>query len=366
MAKRMSIMVAILALVFGGIFWFLGYFKPKMVNAYFSSFQPPPAAVSATEAITSQRRPFLSSTGSVIAVEEVTITSEVAGIIKNIHFKSGTEARKSTVLVELDKSIDEAELKGMKASARLAQANYDRDKQLLARKAVSSINFETSLAELRNAQAQVESQEARIEKKSIRAPFAGTLGIRQVDQGEYLKAGTPIVTLQALDQVYVNFSLPEQFVSQVETGQKVEIEVAAWPEVIFSGQVHAIDARISQSTRNLQVQAIFDNPERKLRPGMFAEISLITGEAKNIVTVPESAIDAKLYGTSVFIINETKDDKDQPQLTVERRYVETGLTENRQVEVISGLKPGDKVVTAGQLKLQNGSRIVIDNSVQLN
>ncbi len=373
MLKRMIIMVLTLTILFGGMFWFLGYFKPKMINQHFANFQPPPATISSATATTSSRIPFLESTGSVVAVQEVVVTSEVAGPIQSINFKSGQDVEAGTLLVKLDTSVDQAELKGLIASGKLAEANFKRDKQLIERKAVSSLNYETSIAGLRNAEANIESQKATINKKSIRAPFGGKLGLRKIDLGEYLQAGTPIVSLQALDQVYVDFSLPEHNFSQVKIGQTALIKVAAWPEKEFSGVITAIDARISEATRNFTIQATIDNPDHALLPGMFSEVRLITGQPKALVTVPEQAVERKLYGTSVFVISESTPESPTseasnpgPVLTVERRYVKTGLSIDGHIEITSGLESGEQVVVAGQLKLQNGSRVVINNTVELN
>lgn len=373
MLKRMTIMVLILAIIFGGMFWFLGYFKPKMVNQYFSSFQPPPVNVSSATATVNSRIPFLDSTGSVVAVQEVVVTSEVAGPVQSINFKSGQDIKAGELLVKLDTSVDQAELKGLIASGKLAEANFKRDKQLIARKAVSSLDYETSVAGLRNAEANIESQKATINKKSIRAPFSGKLGIRKINLGEYLQAGTPIVSLQALDNVYVDFHLPEHNFSQVKIGQTALIKVAAWPEREFSGVVTAIDARISEATRNFTVQASIENPDHALLPGMFSEVKLITGQPRELVTVPEQAVERKLYGTSVFVISESTSEspdsegqKAETVLTVDRRYVQTGLSIGGYIEITSGLKNGEQVVVAGQLKLQNGSRVVINNTVELN
>jgi RND family efflux transporter MFP subunit len=369
MLKRMSIMIIILSIVFGGIFWFLGYFKPMMVNQYFSNFQPPPATISSAYAEKTSRTPFLESIGSVVAVQEVIVTSEVAGLIKSIKFVSGQNVKAGDRLIKLDTAVDKAELKGLIASGKLAEANFKRDKQLIERKAVSSLDYETSLAGLHNAEANIESQKATIRKKSIRAPFNGKLGIRKVDLGEYLQAGSPIVSLQALDQVYVNFTLPEQHFSKVAVGQVSKVKVAAWKGREFTGKVSAIDARINEATRNFTIQVTIDNQDHALLPGMFSEIRLITGTPRELVTVPEHAVDPKLYGTSVFVISENTsktEDKTETMLTVERRYVQTGLSLNGNIEITSGLKAGERVVTAGQLKLQNGSRVVINNTVKLN
>ena len=365
MLKRMSIMIIILAIIFGGIFWFLGYFKPMMVNQYFSNFQPPPATVSSAYAENSSRTPFLESIGSVVAVQEVVITSEVAGIIQSIEFSSGQTVKAGQSLVKLDTAVDQAELKGLIASGKLAEANFKRDKQLIERKAVSSLDFETSTAGLRNAEANIERQKATIRKKSIRAPFDGKLGIRKVDLGEYLQAGSSIVSLQALDQVYVNFTLPEQHFSKVAIGQVSKVKVSAWEEREFTGKISAIDARISEATRNFTIQVTIDNADHALLPGMFSEVRLITGTPRELVTVPEQAIDPKLYGTSVFVISENNENAEST-MTVERRYVQTGLSQGGYIEITSGLKAGEQVVTAGQLKLQNGSKVVINNTVELN
>ena len=365
MLKRMSIMIIILSIVFGGIFWFLGYKKPMMVNQYFSNFQPPPATVSSAYAENASRTPFLESIGSVVAVQEVIITSEVAGLIQSIEFSSGQKVKAGQSLVKLDTAVDQAELKGLIASGKLAEANFKRDKQLIERKAVSSLDFETSTAGLRNAEANIERQKATILKKSIRAPFNGKLGIRKVDLGEYLQAGSSIISLQALDQVYVNFTLPEQHFSKVAIGQVSKVNVSAWKEREFTGKISAIDARINEATRNFTIQVTIDNTDHALLPGMFSEVRLITGTPRTLVTVPEQAIDPKLYGTSVFVVSESKKD-DETILTVERRYVQTGLSLGGYIEITSGLKAGEQVVTAGQLKLQNGSRVVINNTVELN
>lgn len=367
MAKRMTIMVIILAIVVGGIVWFFAFFKPKMINNFFAHMTPPPATVATSEAKQVEWQSLRTAIGTVAATQQITVTTEVAGKVQKISFKSGDPIKQGSVLVQLDTDVDKADLKGFEASAELAQANFKRDQKLLERRATSATDFETTQAQLRNAEAKVESQKAVISKKTITAPFDGTLGIRQVSLGEYLQPGTAIVSLQALDKVYVNFNLPEQDFSAVKTGQKVEVRVPAFPGRTFSGVVTAIDARVDENTRNFTVQGTFDNPDHALRPGMFADVTLVTGAPEMVITVPESAIDAKLYGTSVFVVNNAgkKDAQGHPILTVERQYVVTGETREHQVRITKGLKPGTQVVTAGQLKLQNGSQVVINNDVQL-
>ncbi len=358
MAKRMFLMILILGALLGPLYWFVAIFKPQMMAQYFATMRMPPSSIEATMAAEKRWQPVEGANGTVVAVQEVMVTTEVEGLVKAVLFQSGQSVSEGDLLLQQETSIDEADLKGLQASERLAQANHERDLQLFERKAVSSLNVETSLAELRTTQARVESQKARIRQKSVRAPFSGKLGLRQVNLGEYLSTGQAIVSLQQLDKVHINFSLPEQRFAQVKTGQKVVVQVGAWPGREFVGTVTAIDTRISETTRNFIVQATLANADHALRPGMFANVLLHTGAPRQVIVVPEAAIDAKLYGTSVFVISQTTD-AEPPKITVERRYVQTGLNQQGEVEIITGLKAGERVVTAGQLKLQNGSEVVI-------
>ncbi len=363
----MTIMVIILALVVGGMVGYFSYLKPYFIKQYFANMTRPPEAVATATARNQNWAPYYDATGTVHARQQIQVTTEVAGEVQDIRFKSGATVKKGDVLIQLDADVDKADLKGLEANRQLARANFNRDRKLLERRVASATDFETSQAQLRSSEAKVESQKAVISKKTITAPFDGVLGIRQVSYGEYLQPGTPIVSLQALKQVYVNFTLPEQAFSEVKTGQQVQVQVPAYPNRTFDGTVTAVDARVDEQTRNFTVQATFDNADHALRPGMFADVRLLTGEPRPALTVPESAIDAKLYGTSVFLVKsgQGKDKQGRPVLTVERQYVVTGKTRNNQVEILKGLKAGDQVVTAGQLKLQNGTHVVINNSVKL-
>ena len=361
----MTLMVVILVLAIGGLVAWFSFVRPYFIGQFFAHFQRPPESVATARAEMRQWTPRFEATGSVHAEQQIQVTTEVAGKVKTIDFDSGASVKKGDVLVQLDADVDKADLKGLEASQQLAKSNFERDRKLLARNVASATDFENSQAQLKSAEARVESQKAVISKKTITAPFNGVLGLRQVSYGEYLQPGAPIVTLQALDQVYINFTLPEQDFSKVRSGQKVQVQVAAYPNRTFDGTVTAVDARIDEQTRNFAVQGTFNNPDHALRPGMFADVTLLTGAPQAVLTVPESAIDAKLYGTSVFLVKHGKDKQGKPQLTVERQYVETGPTRNNEVEITQGLKPGDEVVTAGQLKLQNGSQVVINNSVKL-
>jgi membrane fusion protein (multidrug efflux system) len=362
----MIIMIIILAAVFGSTFYFLGIALPELITTSIQNQPRPPVTVSTATVNTESWQPFFDAVGDVEAAQEIVVTTEVEGTIKEIAFRSGAEVASGDLLVELDTEVDRAELTGLRASAQLAQTNFDRDEKLLKRNVSSASDYETSRAELANARAAVAAKEAVIRKKRIVAPFDGVLGIRRVSLGEYLNPGTEIVTLQALDPAFVNFSLPERALDQVGEGQVVQARVSSYPDRVFTGSVTAIDPRVDEQTRNFTVQANFDNADKTLRPGMFADVRLLTGEPVEVVTVPRTAVETKLYGTSVFLVVAAQNEGGDDALTVERRYVETGLERENTMEITSGLVPGDKVVTAGQLKLQNGSRVTVDNSVELN
>ena len=363
MWKRMAIAIVVLGAVFGGTFYFLGVVRPQMMAQYFASMKPPPVVVSATEVSTAQWQPFVESVGTVKAEHEVELTTEVPGVIRTIRFESGQRVRAGEVLVELDTTEDEAVLRGLEAALDLARANYERDLQLRERKVASSLDFETSRANLASAEANVAAQKARIAKKTLRAPFDGEIGIRKVSPGQYLQPGTPIATLLGRETVYVDFSVPEHWAGRIHPGLAVEARMAALPDQVFRGQVSALDARISDASRNLKVRATFTNAELKLVPGMFATLKVLVGEPENVVVVPQTAVETHLYGNVAFVVQKPAGEGEPP--TVERRYVKTGAVQAGMIRILDGLRPGETVVTAGQLKLQNGTPVKIDNSVSL-
>lgn len=358
-------MIAFLGLLFGGIFGFQA-FKNKMMAAHFATFQPPPATVSAAHAEALIWHPVLNSIGTVKAIQGVRVSSESAGIIREIRFQAGDQVNKGDLLVQLDDSEDRARLRGLQAELALAKANYERERKLIEQHAVSRGDFDTREATLRNAEAQVASMEAAIAKKAIRAPFTGTLGMRLVNLGGYLAPGAPIVELQTLNPVWIEFSLPEQMLRQTSLGQTVRARADALPEQALEGKITAIDMKINEATRNVLLQATLDNPENRLLPGMFAQVEVILPVQENVVTVPITALEYNLYGDSVFLIKETgKDEKNQPILTVTRQSVVPGEQRGDRVAIREGLQAGDWIVTSGQLKLQNGSRVAIDENAKL-
>lgn len=357
MIKRMIIMVILLIIVFGGIFGWKAY---QSWQAEQQSAPPPPPTVATAEARTEIWQPRLSAVGSLSAVQGVSVSTEVAGMVSRIDFQSGEAVEEGNLLVQLDDTADRAQLRALKAQVELARINYERIQELIRTRAVSQSELDRSRSELENLRAQVDAQEALIAKKSIRAPFTGRLGIRQINLGQYISPGTDIVTLQSLDPIYVNFALPERFLSNVSVEQSVELTVAAFPEGNFQGTINAISPRIDVSTRNLPIQATLQNDDFRLRPGMFAEVDVLIPEQNKVITLPRTAITYAPYGDSVFAIEEQ-----DGELTVQRRQVQTGGVRNNRVEIVEGLSEGERVVSAGQVKLRNGQRIQIDNSVEL-
>jgi membrane fusion protein (multidrug efflux system) len=364
MAKRMIIMLVVVAIVFGGIFgWDL--FKAHMVAKYMANMPVPSQAVTAQKATVATWNPELHSVASLRAVQGVDVTTEVAGIVKQIKFKSGDEIKAGTVLVQLEADADNAKLRGLQAQVKLAQINYDRDRGLLARRIASQAQVDTDRSQLDNARAQADQQAALVAKKTIRAPFSGRLGIRQIDVGQYLAAGANIVTLQALDPLYADFSLPQQDLSKTRVGQPITLTTNAFPDVKFEGKITAINPKVDPGTRNFAVEASLANPDHKLAPGMFGTVAVELPQQQNVITLPQTAITYNPYGDTVYVIEDKgKDGKGNPKLIAQQRFVTTGETRGDQVEIEKGVKVGDQVVTSGQIKLRNGSPVTINNKVQ--
>ncbi|MGK9165419.1 efflux RND transporter periplasmic adaptor subunit [Inquilinus limosus] len=354
--------------------------RDQVVADMFSNPQIPPVAVSAAKAEAKTWTDYLEGIGTISAVEGIQVASEVAGTVVSIDFKPNDTVGAGQRLVQLDDSIDQADVRLYQAEIDLARRTLDRVSSLRARGNAPQSDLDTANANLLKAQAQLARAQATIEKKAVTAPFAGIIGIRKVDIGRYVAAGDPLVTLQRLDQVYVDFTLPEQAFSRVTHSQKVEVRTDAFPEEVFQGQVTGIEPVVDAASRMLRVRATIDNPGLKLRPGFFANVRLMLPERPNVVTVPQTAITYSLYGDTVFVIREKKAEGDQPpppaggsavaqaapagpQLVVEQVFVRVGQRQGNIAEIVEGVKVGDQVVTSGQLKLQNGFPVVIDNSV---
>lgn len=355
---RMILMLAIVGAVLGGFVWFQ-QFKAKMIHQALASMSNPPQAVSTTVATQQEWQPELQAVGSLRAVNGATLSLEVGGVVDRIDFESGQDVQAGQVLLRLRSDDDVAKLAALQASAALAQVNYDRDLKQFRSQAVSQAVIDSDNFNLRNAKAQVAEQQAIVDKKILRAPFAGHLGIRQVDLGQYLTPGTAVVTLQSLDPLFVDFTLPQQALRELAVGQTVAATVDAFPGQIFPGKITAINPQVDTDSRNLQVRASLGNPDRKLLPGMFATIAIDAGPKQLQVTLPQTAISYNSYGSTVYLV-----EKDGAGLIAKQSFVTTGATRGDQVAVLTGVKPGETVVTAGQIKLHNGAPVVVNNKVQ--
>jgi membrane fusion protein (multidrug efflux system) len=363
MKKRMTIMLVAVGIVLAGIFGFQA-FKAVMIKKFMSALSNPPQTVSTAKAVTSAWQSSVEAIGSLRAVKGADLSVEVSGIVDSISFNSGDDVEQGAPLLKLRSDDDAAKLESLEATAELNQITYDRDQKQFKLQAVSQATLDTDDANLKNAKAQAAQQQAILDKKSLRAPFAGHLGIRAVDLGQYLSAGTTIVTLQALDPVFVDFFVPQQSMDQIRLGQTVTVKIDAFKDQSFTGEISAVNPKVDPSSRNVQIRATLGNADHKLIPGMYATVDIATGAPKNYVTLPQTAITYNPYGDTVYIVDRKTDGADgKPQLFARQNFVTTGPTRGDQVAVLKGINDGDEVVTAGQLKLRNGSPILIDNSI---
>ncbi|MDR3451030.1 MAG: efflux RND transporter periplasmic adaptor subunit [Alphaproteobacteria bacterium] len=358
MIKRMIIMIVGVVLIVGGILGFK-FMMASGTKKFLSTMGAPPQTVSTMEAASTDWQQALDAVGTVRAVNGADLSAEVAGIVQTLSFDSGADVDKDSVLVQLRGDDDIAKLQALQAQAKLAQVTLDRDQKQLKAQAVSQATVDNDIATLNSAKAQVDAQQALNDKKTIRAPFAGHLGIRQVDVGQYLNPGSTIVSLQQLDPIYIDFNMPEQALAQVAEGQKVAAHIDALPNTSFDGEVTAVNSRVDEATRNVQVRASFKNPDHKLLPGMFAHVNITVGEPQKFVTLPQTAITYNPYGNTVYLVT-GPDDKPVAQQT----FVTTGQQRGDQVAILTGVKEGDTVITSGQLKLRNGSPLIINNEIQ--
>lgn len=358
----MLLMLLGLAVVFGGIFGWRAYVGQRIAQSMAAS-RPPPITVSATHAQAQTWHPTYDAVGTLEAVHGVSVASEVPGLVVKIDFSSGDSVKQGQRLVQLNDAPDRARLKGLQAQAEYARAQFQRDQDLLAKRGVSRSQYDQDRSALDNALAAVQTQQALIDQKSITAPFDGRLGLRLVDLGQYIPAGTPVATLQALNPIHVNFTLPQQDLEKLHVGLPVELSTDAYPGKTFHGQVTAISPLVEVTTRNLAIQATLDNPQGLLLPGMFAQVSVVLPEQQNVITLPNAAITYNPYGDTVYVIEKGQGSGDETELTVRSVVVVPGATRGDQVAITQGLEAGDWVVTAGQMKLRNGASVTIDNSI---
>ena len=349
--RFLSVVLALGALI-GGLAY-LKFGQMQRDAAMFSRPMPPPTVTAITVSAT-RWEPTLGSVGTIQAAQGVMVSNQVAGQVKEIRFESGAEVQAGQVLLRLDDDVDRADLEGLKAAERLADIKLERNRSLLKDRAVSRGDFDETSAQLDQARALVKSKEAAIDKKTVRAPFSGRLGIRQVDLGQFLPAGSEIVPLEALDPLYVDYALPERHLEAVHVGQPVRVRVSSSPDRTFEGTIEAIGPGVDQGTRNLSLRARLSNSDLALRPGMFARVETLLPAEEQVLTLPREAIAFNTYGDSVFLL-----EKQDGKTVVNRRQVRTGAVRGTDVAVIDGLAAGDRVVVAGQVKLTNGQAVSV-------
>ncbi len=349
---------SILAALVGGLVWF-NHFRGQMIAQFFANNKPPPATVSVAEAKSEVVPNLLTAVGGLAAVHQVNVTSDVSGRITDILFTPGSHVKSGAPLVQLFDAPDQGDLANFKAQATVAQLSLDRAKQLAARQFGPQATADQAQAAYDQALAGIAKTEAIISQKLVRAPFEGDLGVRMVEVGQFLTAGTTIVSLTDLSELYANFTVTEKDSGQLKVGQIVRIAVDAYPGKTFEGKITTIEPQIVSDTRNIRVQATLANPDHILKPGMFATTTVVLPEKPPVITVPETAVDYTLYGDSVFLITEKKEADGKTTLTAVRTFVQTGDRVDGRAEIVKGLKPGDRVVAVGQLKLQSGSAVAI-------
>ena len=359
---RTLILVGIIVFIIAAIIGMKMYFGGKYMKAA-AAMAGAPQTVSTTTAKLDDWQVQASAVGSTRALHGVDITTELAGLVRELKFKSGDEVKAGQVLVLLNTDADLATLHSLQANADLSKVVLNRDKQQLAADAIAQAQVDNDLADLKSKEALVASQQATLDKKIIRAPFAGKLGISTVNPGQYINPGDKIVTLQSIDPIYVDFTMPQQALASVQIGQVVTVTTDTYPGVTFPGKLTAIDPKIDTATRNVSLEATLPNAKRQLFPGMFGHVMVANGAPQRYVTLPQTAITYNAYGSTVFIVQSNKAADGSEHLTAQQVFVTTGPVRGDQVAVLKGLKDGEQVVSTGQLKLFNGAPMVVDNSL---
>ena len=363
MAKRMILMLTLA----GVLITALGFVKFKQIQtamAEGAAFQPPPEAVTTIVAKRETWPSTLGAVGTVAAVQGVMVSADLPGMIERINFDSGRAVRAGEVLVELNTRQERAQLTALEAQRDLAKLNFDRMQGLLNERVISRAEFDQATTEQRQTEARVGEIHATIARKTIRAPFSGILGIRQVNLGQYLKDGDPVVELQSLSPIYVNFDVPQQSASQIRPGREVRITVNDPGGTAVTGRVTALDSVVNEATRNVRAQATLQNRDGSLRPGMFVQAEVVTGAGQQVIALPASAINYAPFGDSVFIVSDMKSPDGKTYRGVRQQFVKLGGTRGDQVAVLSGVNPDDEVVTSGLFKLRTGVAVLVNNAVQ--
>ena len=380
LAKRMTIMLIVIGVLFLLVIGF-NVFKGIMIGKFMKSMGNPPQTVSTMKVGLQAWQPHVEAVGSVRSVRGVDLAFDVSGVADSVRVKSGADVKAGEVLVQLRNADDKAKLAALQATEKLSELTAGRSKKQLDVQAISRAQYDTDMANLKNAQAQVAAQQALVDKKTLRAPFAGRIGIITVNPGQYINPGDKVVSLQQLDPVYMDFTVPQDSLQQLQVGGKVEVTTDSYPGHRFLGSVTATDPKVDPTTRNVGVEATLPNHDGKLMSGMFANVAVNSGATQSYLTLPQTSITFNPYGDTVFVVHEgappdengkpaqqppakDKDGKQQPQYYVEQRLVTVGPRRGDQVAILNGLKQGEVVVTSGQLKLKNDTPVNINNSVQ--
>jgi membrane fusion protein, multidrug efflux system len=363
MAKRM-ILTLMLMVAFIAALGFIKFRQFQAMAKQFAAMQPPPEAVTTIVAKREDWPATINAIGTIAPVQGVTVSADLPGVVDRIAFDSGKSVQQGDILVQLDTRQEQAQLAAAQAQFEVARLNYERMRGLVEQDAVSRAEYDNAAAVHKQAEARIQEMRATIERKTIRAPFSGVLGIRQVNLGQYLTGGDPVVPLQSLNPIYVNFGIPQEQTGNVRAGSKVRVTVGELGAREFFGRVTAVNAVVDQTTRNIQIQATLANPGGVLRAGMFVQAQLSMGASQSVVALPASAINYAPYGDSVFVVSDLKDPNGQSYRGVRQQVVKVGAARGDQIAVLSGLNAGEEVVTSGVFKLRNGAAVRVNNKVQ--
>lgn len=369
--KRMIIMLVLVGLVFGGVFGMKEFGRRAMVS-FLEQMPTPPATVAASEVGTMRWNSRLRSVGSLVAENGTNVTNEAPGIVTTLHFQSGDTVEEGDLLLELDSDTEAAQLARLEAESELAELTRKRRERLFELNSLSKADLDEAVSQANVARAAVKAQRALLEQKRIRAPFSGKLGIRRVSIGQFVDAGTPMVALESVDPMEVDFSLPEGELPKVSPGQGVKVRVDGFPEEVFEGEILALESRVDSNTRNFDVRARLPNADGRLRPGQFARVEIDLPGQREVIVVPRTAVKYNSYGSSVFIVQQDPEKGPPPEnpnpnmpphtdLMVKQRFVELGEARGDFVEVVKGLEGGEKIATTGLLKLRNEMPVIINN-----
>lgn len=362
--RRMIVMLFSVFVLLGLIVGF-NQLKTFMFNRFMAGMGVQPATVTTIVVEKQEWQPKMTSVGNVRAFRGVDLSTEVGGLVARVPIKSGMDVNEGDLLIKLNDSADVAQLNSLKAMADLAKVINERDKAQLAIQAISKNVFDTSTADMKAKRAQVDQQTALVAKKNLKAPFSGRVGIVTINPGQYVNPGDKLLTLQTIDPIYVDFTLPQSSAGIIQAGQTIELQTDAFKDLVFLGKITAVSPKVELNTRNIQIEAQISNPEKKLLPGMFANVNINLGDRVELLTLPQTAVTYNPYGSTVFIVKKTDrlDKKGIPVMEAQQVFVTPGLTRGDQVAIVKGLEPGMTVITSGQLKLKNGTPLIINNSV---